>query len=476
MDLWKKTGALLLASVLLGSALVGCGKKPDPADSSSTSTSDVRPTETLPVGPAISDTDGTDTSTQPSQTGETAPGKTTAAGTTKRTGPLYAGLDGTTVTIPLFAEPDDLTKKQIEAFQAKYKAKIKYDVYGWQEYQARLLVMVNSSTAPDITPVFDQQYLMYVGKNIIQPIEPYINKNDTAWDSKLNDLYKWGGKQYTVSTSSDLGVFGIYYNKDLFEEYEVDDPYELYQAGKWDFDAFRKAAKQLTVEEDGSRLITGFYSWKWDILVMANGGQGIRLGDNKTIQITLDEPRELKAFELIQDMQLEDKSYDYAYQSADSYFKAGRIAMISERPGYSEQYHKGKFKVGWVPLPKGPDVKEEIAPCIVGAWGVPRGAKNGEGGVAWIYSKELYRQQNQNSALYQKGEDKIWPDKTLKARYDAYVAKAKLHTSLIGGCNNWDKSTRWGFWEEIFVKNTPPSTAVAKHKAELQHEIDQINK
>lgn len=380
------------------------------------------------------------------------------------------------VNIPLFGEPDELGKANIKRFEQKYGAKVEYKIYGWQEYQTRLLVMVNSGTAPDITPVYDQQYLMYVGKNVIQPVTPYINPKDKVWDSDLINMYKWGNEQYVVSTDSDLGVFGIYYNVDLFEEYDVDDPYELYKKGKWDFENFRRVAKELTVTEDGRAVITGFHCWKWDILVLANGGTGIKLGNNKQISITLGDSRELKAFELIQNMQIDDKSFDYAYQSADNYFKAGRIAMISERPAYASEYFKGEFEVGWVPLPKGPDVKGTIAPSIVGATGIPRGAKNPQGGMDWIKCCAEYFQSNPNDASLKKIEKERWPDANLKKRYDEYISKATLHTSLIGGCNNWDKSTRWGFWEEIFVKNTPPSTAVAKHKQELQYEINQVTK
>lgn len=463
--------ALLCAIGMLCVSFGGCRSKKDIEDSSSESyaySSDA---------PSESKEDSVSGSSEVNSVVDGTVSATTSSGTSnKKDGPLYSGLSGTTVSIPLFAEPSELEKKQIKNFEQKYGAKIKYSIYGWQEYQTRILVMVNSGTAPDITPVFDQQYLTYVGKNVIQPITEYIDPNDKVWSKRLNDMYAWGNVQYTVSTEQDLGVFGIYYNKDLFEEYGVDEPYTLYKKGQWNFENFRRVAKEMTVYKDGSPEITGFYCWKWDILCLANGGTGIRLNSNKTIDITLQEQRELTAFQLIQNMQITDKSYNYAYQSADNYFKAGRIAMISERPGYSSVYFKGKFKVGWAPLPKGPDVSGEIAPCIIGAWAVPRGAKNPEGGVAWIYSKAAYIQNNPNDSLVKKNEEANWPDATLKTQYDEYIKKAALHTSFIGGCNNWDKSTRWNFWEEILVKNTSPATAVEKHKQELQYEINQICK
>lgn len=394
---------------------------------------------------------------------------------TKKKG-LYEGLKDTTVQVPIFGDLDELTKKQVDAFKAKYGATVKFTQYGWQEYQSKIIQMVGSKTPPDLTPVFDQQFLTYVGRNVIQSPADYVNLDDPVWNKELCRLYEWGGKLWGVSTDKDLGVFGIYYNKDLFEENGVDDPYTLYKQGKWTFDTFRQAAKDLTVFKDGNRTITGFACWKWDILSMANGGTGIALTDNNGIQITLDKPNELTAFQLIQNMQLTDKSYDYAMSSKDNYFQAGRIAMIAERPAYSALYYKGKFDIGWVPLPKGPDVKGEIAPCIVRSWAVPVGAKNPEGGMAYVYHSTVYNREHANDALVQKDQNDQWPDKTLLAQYNDYMSRAKLHTSFIGGCNNWDKTTRWGFWKEILVDNTPPSTAVAKHKNELQYEINQVLK
>ncbi len=485
----KSLAVFLLCGVLTAGALTGCTSEPD-APASSTQESGASSSASSTEGEMLV-TEGSDPSESTESSGTTTSGKqqdptknkttTTSRVTTPVTWPtakpgLYQALKGTTVQVPVFAEPDALTRKQANEFEKTYGATVKFTVYGWQEYQARIIQMVGAGSPPDITPMFDQQYLGYVGQKIITSVENYVDMKDPVWDKELCSLYNWGGTMYGVSTASDLGVFGIYYNKDMFEENDVEDPYEQYKKGQWTFENFRKAAKELTVFKDGNRTQTGFACWKWDILVMANGGTGIQLGDKNTISITLGKTNEIKAFELIQQMQLEDKSFDYAMASKDNYFQAGRIAMISERPGYSSLYYKGKFDVGWVPLPKGPDVSGEIAPCIVRAWAIPRGAKNPEGGMAWIYSGIQYQKKHANDADVKKNQADLWPVEANRKAYEDYMSRAKLLTSFIGGCNNWDKSTRWGFWEEIFVKNTPPATAVTKHQNELQYEIDQVLK
>ena len=228
-------------------------------------------------------------------------------------------------------------------------------------------------------------------------------------------------------------------------------------------------------------MTTGFATWIWDVLCLANGATGISLSnEKKDISITLNSEAYLKGLETIQKMELVDKSYVHTMKQ-DSAFQSGKVAMIAERPwlavGAFDLHKTGSFDIGWVPLPKGPNVKGEVAPAIVEAWGVPVGAVNPKGGMAWVYYGSIFEadQIATNDPVYFESFNKTWKADQYEA-YMEYMKRSTLVCSFINGVGDWYPNKRNGLWMEIFETGTPPATAVEKHKAELQYEISQILK
>ena len=484
--------AMAAAAVMACAGLAGCGGSGGPADSSaapvsaqsdgnSTTATEDEFNNLITGGESTTATGDSNVSSKPgSGTTRTTTVQTTTpkAVETPQSEEIYKSIKGTTIEIPVFAEPEEDVLARQKAFEERYSCKVHFTVYGWNDWRTKLMQLVGSKKAPDLTPVFDEQFITYVCKNVIQPIESFVDKKAPNWDPDLLSLYTWGGKLYSVATSA--APITIYYNKDMFEDKGLEDPYKLYKAGKWDFDKFRETAKALTAY-NGEKMVTiGFATWIWDVFCLANGSTGISLEKAGQIDITLGTQANLKGLELIQKMVREDKSYSPALK-ADSNFQAGKVGMIAERAYYAigayDLYNEGSFELGWVPLPKGPNVSGEVAPAIVESFGVPVGAANPKGGMAWVYYGAVRAAQLEQSKdpEYMESFHKTWSDEHY-GYYKDYMSRAKLVCSFINGVGNWYPSKRWGMWEEIFEKGTPPATAVEKHKSELQYEIDTLLK
>lgn len=94
--------------------------------------------------------------------------------------------------------------------------------------------------------------------NILRPVSDVLDLNEDIYKGKLNEgvveAYSINDTVYGFGANNLTGASGpmltIVYNKDLFEEKGLEDPYELYKAGRWSFEEFEKACKALTYDSD----------------------------------------------------------------------------------------------------------------------------------------------------------------------------------------------------------------------------------
>ena len=115
-------------------------------------------------------------------------------------------------------------------------------------------------------------------------------------------------------------------------------------------------------------------------------------------------------------------------------FLAGRVGMYAERADYSvaqyNMYEDAPFEIGFVPLPKGPSVPDEVelAPAIIETFGVPTGAKNPLGGMAWQYFSQVYANQRMlGIGVEEEDKELVW---TSFYKTDSSRGKDKKGTGL----------------------------------------------
>ena len=399
---------------------------------------------------------------------------------------LYESIKGSTVNLSFFEDPEDdpLTLAIIKDFEKEYNVTVDYKVYNWSEWETRIFQMVSSGTAPDNIWVADENFLSFMARNVIQPIDEWVDLTDEAWNSSAAEHFSWAGKHYAMTAASDISGYFIYYNKEAFEDMNLEDPREMWEDGRWNFDALRKAAKAFVADSDndGTQDCYGFYTWNLEAFVLANGGSSIKLTDNGSIECTIKNVAEQTGYQMYQDMAFVDKSIPLDITDVNTAFANGKLIMLAERPwnaiGEYDMHNVCDFEIGVVPFPIGPDVEKgkKIVPATLTSMGIAQGAKNPLGAVAFYYYKEKWINENYSRQEYVNLIGSTYKTfQNYKWHYDYVNSDDTVinATHLYGLPSWWDK--RKDFILDI-VGGVPISTCTSTHIGLFQDGINTILK
>jgi len=199
----------------------------------------------------------------------------------------------------------------------------------------------------------------------------------TNYEQFVLDTMRFKGKNFLFSTSVDNpemerfhnGSYIMFYNKTMLENEGLESPFELYQAGEWDWAAMDAMFTQLTKDLDGdgeadqwgSAKIT---NWLAEAFVRANGAKFAEENEEGEIVYVLGgEPAEA-ALNQLNEWYAVDKVFHPAW-SAVTDFASGSCGFMLYLWGtwdWESVLDQCDFEVGLVPIPRGPNVDKCIAP------------------------------------------------------------------------------------------------------------------
>ena len=139
-----------------------------------------------------------------------------------------------------------------------------------------------------------------VYKNQYEPLDDYIDLSDPIWDGMTDaiDMYEYNGQHYVVPYAVSDPLL-ITYSRQMCEENGLDDPYELYQDGDWDWDAFMEMMKKFVKNGDDRYGICG---WFGQAMVQSTGKTVINF-DGKQFTNNISDPDIEAAENLMAEMQ-----------------------------------------------------------------------------------------------------------------------------------------------------------------------------
>lgn len=144
--------------------------------------------------------------------------------------------------------------------------------------------------------------------NAIIPAENIVNEPDSEkWKSPANSTKNlYGGKIYGLfpnywEISPELYGF-LNLNMDKLEEYQIDDPYELIEAGEWTWDNFTDFLQNITFIDDditwyGLKVESNAVNCLFPF-ILGNGGSFIKNADGRTI-ININSPEATETYDYI---------------------------------------------------------------------------------------------------------------------------------------------------------------------------------
>ena len=228
-------------------------------------------------------------------------------------------------------------------------------------YLNKAIVMFASRTAPDVVRIDHYNFPSLVRKEYFKDLLPII-ENDKEF--RLADYVpaavdegRYQGGLYGMNVL--FGANLIYYNKTLFENAGLEDPYELYKRGQWTYEKFRESAIKLTkFDKSGKPTQFGVLVPQWPNTVPMIWAFGGRVLSEDMTKSYFDDPGTIAAYQFLADLRWKDHCAPTPSQAANSAFpfESGKLGMEFNWMGQSVRYRKviTSFKWDVVPEPSGP--------------------------------------------------------------------------------------------------------------------------
>lgn len=338
-----------------------------------------------------------------------------------------------------------------KAFEKKYGGKVTVVGEGdWDGRGTRLTNLVQGKTQVDVVASYSgEDYPSYPSTKLIRPIEETMfdfTKSPYIGADKSN-IANYKGQLYSIAynNNNSIGIVTVY-NKTMFENAGMETPLELYKSGKWNWNTFREAARNLSQDTnaDGNNDVFGFADYDINGLLCSNGVSLLRY-DGKNY--ALDNSNAAKqAYQLYYDMMNIDKSISVDPWSWRNDMIQGKLAMVFQYSSLilAAKNQGSKFEYDFVPLPKGPSADSYM---INGSSGLTMAlgatCKNPEGAYAYMKFTAEY---NSKKGLYNESAGTARYTADQEKRISEY-SKLKINEYSPTGFGNLKMDARALLWE-----------------------------
>ena len=191
----------------------------------------------------------------------------------------------------------------------------------------------------------------------------YVDLDQPYWNQECNETLAVDGKQFYTYSDFQLGnVFVTYFNKDMIDKYDLENPYDLVRSGVWTYDKVGEMGKVATDDLNGDTVMDlndqyGVASMISVQTIAMNYSGGVRTCEPNTLELVINSERMVELVETID--QLFNKSgISYVFgegtPSAERlYVSSGRVLFDFDRTDYlRSRYRDSNVNIGVVPYPK----------------------------------------------------------------------------------------------------------------------------
>lgn len=262
-------------------------------------------------------------------------------------------------------------------------------------YFRKLHLLVASNLTPDVVFVNNIYGALYADNDIFLNLSERMGKDEYLSQEDFTPealgAFLRGGKLYAIPR--DVSNLVIYYNKVIFDKYEVPYPQE-----DWTFEDFLETAGQLTRDTDGDGKTDLFgISFREELLfwlpyLMSSGGGVINPGDLS--DIIIDETDSISAIRFYSDLR---NKYHVAPTKSEAgsatmaqLFMQGKLAMHLSGRWFVPMYRR-ELSFNW-DVAGFPRRKTPAVPCDASGWAISARTKHPE--EAWQFISFLVSKQS----------------------------------------------------------------------------------
>ncbi len=239
------------------------------------------------------------------------------------------------------------------------------------DVETKVLTMVAAGTPPDLMMGHPMVVGTFGSKKLLVDLQSYMTAenydNSFLWPGARSAL-SYQGEVYTLPYSFNFLLY--YYNTEPIIAAGLEDPYEVWKAGKWDYDTFVKYGEELskgTGDKQFFSITEPPHTCRVQLSFLRAFGGEIWSEDGK--EVVCDSPEALQGWDFCADHIRKGWSpaaagRDQGYQpTMTPLFNAGRIALYLNNRGYTSSFDLAKLKPGMVPYPVWP-VGKSITRCV----------------------------------------------------------------------------------------------------------------
>ena len=349
----------------------------------------------------------------------------------------------------------------------------------WEQRHVVLSTRITSKDAPDLykyeSGSDDWPALIIAGQ--LQPVDDLIDYNSPLF-AHLQYIYermKIGGKAYVLPAGTGPYRSVVLYNKNLFSDYGLETPYELYKRGEWTLSKMEEYAKKFSSQTDGT---IGMYAQDEGPFIAATGRDIFAMDDKGKFYNNIRDPLIAKAMERVQRMYREN-TLTMDKEGARDLMLKGSMAMWVA-PFWTIDTLKILTVTGaleFVPFPKDPEADKWYLDGLVDAFCIPSGAKNTDAALAWVAIQTEYN----------KNEAKIKAEEAANTKkYNMAPEFGPLLTSMSGSSKfelnflTYHQFTQFNekffteFWESFIAGGQSWSTIVEKLSPVVDDELKKL--
>lgn len=321
-------------------------------------------------------------------------------------------------------------KPAYKYFQETYGAEIEVEIVADSAIMETLAKYMAADTSPDLVDARDNTFPYLISKNSYEPLDDYIDLTAPQWDgvTDIIDGYKINGKHYYYPWAYYVSPNFLIYNRGLFQEYGIDDPKELWDAGEWTWDAFYDCMVKFTSNSPDENAL-GLYGAVSTTAINSTGEALVGFENNQLVN-NLRSAGVERAQQFLEKLKKEGLSALYygTYSNVDHYpIIDGNAAFHSvgdwKISDYSRQQKlrakKGEdIDIFFVPFPRDPSTDEYYYTLDTFGYLVPSGSKNVQAACIFINCmrlsntdpelKEVTRESIMKSKAYTEEQYELW--------------------------------------------------------------------
>lgn len=279
----------------------------------------------------------------------------------------------------------------LSLFEDVYGAKINYVQTSSEDRFTKLASMIMSGDEVDMFPYEWDAVPNGVVKDQYQPLDPYFDImgiNDGLWDDMEDviDMFEYNGQHYVVPYMISDPLL-ITYSRTRMQAEGLDDPYELYLDGEWDWDAMMDMMNKFVSGAGDGQTRYGINGWFGQAIIQSTGRTVVNYENGKFVN-NIDDPEIEKAELLIQEI-ADKKLYNPAWVG---YFPDDESTLFFAMSDWALGTSNAKnpdSDLMIVPFPKSPEADDNYLCCNFAAKMLVKGSTKGEAVATYIKCERL---------------------------------------------------------------------------------------